>query len=169
MQKFFHWFMAVLIFGLLGAGFFMVDLELTPEKWEIYTMHKSIGFVVLMLIPIRLLWRFIYKPQRKYKHLSIYHQWLIKISVPVLYLMMITMVLSGFIMSDAGGYGIDFFGLWKIPFIFEKNTVLSGAAHFIHENAAIVFVVILITHVIAALYHHFIIKDDVLKSMLMKS
>ena len=49
-----HWLMALMIFGLLGLGFYMSDLPLSPQKLKLYSWHKWAGVTVFLLTFVRL-------------------------------------------------------------------------------------------------------------------
>ena len=52
-----HWGIAVLIFGMLGLGFYMTGLDLSPTKLQLFSWHKWAGVTVFMLVVVRLAWR----------------------------------------------------------------------------------------------------------------
>jgi len=54
-----HWLMAALLFGLLGIGFYMHDLPLSPEKLQLYSWHKWAGVTAFLLVAFRLFWRWL--------------------------------------------------------------------------------------------------------------
>ena len=56
-SKIFHWCMSLLIISMLIVGFTMTSMENSPDKWELYSMHKATGIVVLSLVSLRFLWR----------------------------------------------------------------------------------------------------------------
>ena len=164
-QKFLHWLMSVIIIVMLLGGFFMTEIPVNLKP-TVYMLHKSFGFLILILIPIRLALRFVFPPHSVAIALNDFHKFIKKISVPILYLMMLTMALSGFVMTYAGGYEINFFGLFDIPSFMEKSHDFSKIIKKIHKTGAIGALVIVGFHILAALYHHFYIKDGCLKSML---
>ncbi len=168
-SKILHWGMAVLIISMLFCGLIMTDLSPSPFRWKVYMIHKSVGLVILFLIVSRLVWRFINIVPELPKSLPATHRNLAKLSPYILYAMMIVMVLSGYIMSDMGGYAISFFDIFTLPHLFSKNQSLSAIAAKTHGIAAYCFIVILTTHVFAAFYHHFVLKNEVLKRMLPSS
>ena len=168
-SKVLHWGMAILIISMLACGLIMTDLAASPLKWKIYMVHKSVGLVVLFLIIPRLVWRFINIVPELLTSLPATHRSLAKLSPYILYAMMIVMVLSGYIMSNMGGHAISFFDAYTLPHLFSKNQSLSAIAAKTHGIAAYCFIVILTTHVFAALYHHFILKNEVLRRMLPSS
>ncbi|HCU07097.1 MAG TPA: hypothetical protein DIC42_05940 [Holosporales bacterium] len=164
--KFLHWFMAVVIIGLFVAGFLMTDMAPSELKWTIYGMHKSFGFTMLILVFIRILSRIAHPPKIKDHSISALHYFLIKVSVPVLYLVILSMTLSGFIMSDAGGHTINLFSLYELPLLLTNMKFLAEYAYAVHTYVAPIGASIIGLHILAALYHHFVLKDDTLKRMM---
>lgn len=181
-----HWLIAICIFGMFALGWYMSDLPKEAPKqmaydlfdWGIYTwqladeasprtfyfnLHKSLGVTLLALIAIRILWRLTHKPPPM---LILYKSWEKKLATGVhhlLYLLMIALPLSGIIMSAYSKYGIKWFG---IPFIkgLDNNSMREFYVE-IHEVIGIVILVIISIHIIGALKHKFIDKDDTLKRM----
>ncbi|CAO4847343.1 MAG: Cytochrome b561 [Holosporales bacterium] len=163
-QKILHWGMALVIIGLLIVGFIMEDLPDTM-KANVYMMHKTLGFIVLCLIPIRFIARLKMTPVT-YPAAHPLHTFLMKGSVPVLYFMMLGMALTGFLMAMASGFGITLFGLYKVPMIIPQSKMLASWANLLHSFFAPCFAGFLVLHFGAALYHHFILKDNILKRMM---
>ena len=161
----FHWSIALLILGLLAVGFYMVGMEPAPFKYKIYGWHKALGITVIALAVLRIIWTL---RTQKPKPLSTHKNWekgLSKTIHIVLYLAMIGMPMSGWIMSSAGGYPVSFFGLFEVPSIVEKNKELGALANQIHEILGYVLIVCAGLHVVGALKHHVIDKDETLRRM----
>lgn len=166
LQKTLHWLMGLLIIGLFVVGFIMVDMAPGESKWSIYGFHKSFGFLVLVFFFVRLSARLMTPPNIVDHSVSNLHYMLIKLSVPVLYIIMLMMPLSGFIMSDAGGYAVSFFGLFEVPSLFKGMKSLGETASWVHHNLAPFAAGIVVLHMMGAFFHHFILKDDTLTRML---
>lgn len=164
--KFMHWFMAFAIIGMLIVGFIMADMAPSSLKWTAYTLHKSTGVLLMMLLAFRLVWR-LSNPTPQLTITGVKGIFS-RLSVYVLYAAMATMVFSGFVMSDAGRYTINFFNLFILPYVFEESPELSKFAGKVHANAAFALVGFLFLHVSAAFYHHLVLKDTVLMRMLPK-
>ena len=163
--KFFHWSMALIIMGLLDLGFYMVSLDGSPFKFELYGWHKSFGALILFMVIARILWKFFnIKPDRLATH-KIWERILAKIAHVSLASGMIIMPLSGWMMSSAGGYPVKMFGL-ELPAIVDKSKLISGWMHDIHEFFGYVLVIAILFHVMGAVKHHFIDRDMILKRML---
>ncbi len=185
--KILHWLIALAIFGMFALGWYMSDLPKEAPKqmaydlfdWGVFTwqlseevsprtfyfnLHKSIGVTIFALVLFRIFWRFTHKPPAL---LASYKAWEGKLAKNVhrlLYALMIALPLSGIIMAVASKYGIKWFGLELIGGL--DNTLLREAFKEVHEIVGIVILLVIIVHIIGALKHKFIDKDDTLKRML---
>lgn len=65
-----HWGIAVLILGLLGLGFYMQGLPLSPTKLQLYSWHKWTGITVFVLVVVRLAWRVSHRPPALPGHMA---------------------------------------------------------------------------------------------------
>lgn len=165
-SRFLHWLMALWMVGLLVVGLWMVKLPAGPFKFEvIYPTHKMFGVLFLGFVAIRLAWRWANVVPEIPKTNMVW-RFFANASVPMLYLGMMIMPISGFIMSDAGGHPVSIWGYGQLPHLLEKNEVLSKFAKQIHDSTAWIMIGILCAHVLAALIHHFIFKDQVLRRMI---
>jgi cytochrome b561 len=165
LSQWFHWSMALLIFGMLGVGLYMVSLPPTNTKWMFYGLHKSFGVIVLILAIVRLLWRTT-QPIPHLSHIPSWQRIGARTVHRLLYLFMLMMPVSGYIMSVAGGHPIQVFNLWTVPALFEPNKALASFANDVHRITSRLFIAALILHMSAAFYHHWIRKDFVLNRML---
>ncbi|MBN8512501.1 MAG: cytochrome b [Rickettsiales bacterium] len=163
--RIFHWLVALLIITLLIVGFYMTSLEPTEDKFKIYGMHKAFGLTVFVLILLRTLWRITNKYVQPPPDLPE----VLKIAAVsghlLLYVLMLVMPTSGMLMSLFGGHPISYFGLFTID-AFEKNAELAATFKNTHETTAWILVILISAHILAAIYHHFIRKDNVLLRML---
>ncbi|MEK9824889.1 MAG: cytochrome b [Methylotenera sp.] len=184
-----HWLIALGIFAMFALGWYMSELPKDAPKqiaydlfdWGIYTwqlseeasprtfyfnLHKSIGVTLLGLIIIRVLWRITHRPPAL---LSSYQAWERKLATGthhVLYLLMIAMPLSGLIMAVSSKYGVKWFGMDFIGGL--DNTPLREAFKEVHEVIGAIILLVLILHILGALKHKFIDKDDTMKRMTLK-
>lgn len=164
----FHWISAIVVLGMFGLGLYMVELSYyDPWYRDALNLHKATGVLVACLISMRLTW--------KYLNLSVKSissersqriQNLAASSVHVLmYTLLVMLFLSGYLISTEDGRGIEVFGVFILPSIgqlFEHQSDISGT---IHLYMAWGLIVLVIVHVFAALYHHFVLKDLTLKRM----
>ena len=162
--KFFHWTIAVLILGLLPVGLMMGGLENSPLKFEIYAMHKSFGLLVFFLGLARLGWRF-FSPAPD--HLESHAHWEVTLAGAAhfwLYVCMIGIPLTGWLMSSAGQFPIPFFGI-QMPAIMGKDEHLAEFFEETHGVLAFTLLFVLGLHAAGALKHHLFDRDETLVRM----
>ena len=161
-----HWLMAVLFFGMLGLGFYMQGLPLSPEKLKLYSWHKWIGVTVFLLALIRITWRVTHQPPALPQNMPRLMQVAAHAGHHMLYMLMFLIPLSGWLMSSAKGFQTVWFGILPIPDLLQKNKELGDLLLIVHVSLNYLFIAVLVGHIGAALKHHFIDKDDILTRML---
>ena len=165
--KAFHWSMALIMMGLVLLGMYMVDLDRTPFKFELYGWHKSFGILILAMVIGRLIWKHMNpKPVAMDTHQK-WEKILAKLAHIFLYLSMIGMPLTGWLMSSAGGHPVKFFGV-EIPALMEKNPEFGKLMNQTHEILSYMLIAAIILHAAGAFKHHFVDKDNTLKRMMAK-
>lgn len=167
--KFLHWIIALLVIGMLCIGFFMDDFS-KQSKVIVYPLHKSIGLTILFLTLIRFIWvQYRGKPDLPLT-MKLWEKITSRIVQYSFYVLLIIMPLSGWIMSVAAGKTPSYFGLFdlSLPWIGIDKPLAEFMAES-HETIAWILIALIILHVGGALKHHFIDKDNVLKSMWIKN
>jgi cytochrome b561 len=161
-----HWLVALAVFGLFAVGFWMVDLSYYSQWYRTAPhWHKSIGILLAIVMVLRLVWRFISPaPQTLASH----RPWEKKTSAVVqfcLYLGILLLVLSGYLISTEDGRPIAVFGWFEVPSLGALFTNQADIAGLVHEYVAYSLITLALLHGAAALKHHFIDKDHTLKRM----
>jgi cytochrome b561 len=165
-SKTFHWIMGLLILVQVPAGYIMSNLpETVSIKWPMYFFHKSFGVLLFLLVVARLLWRSTEVTPTLPSNMPHWQQLGARWNINLLFAMMIIMPLSGLFMSLLSGYPVNFFNLFTIPILLQKST--AGMVSFqIHMIGGYIISASITLHILAALYHHFVRKDDVLRRMI---
>ena len=145
-----HWLIAIAIVATFGVGLIMHDLALSPFKLKIYSWHKWAGVTIFLLVLFRLGWQ---HTAAEVTHLLIY-------------ILMIAIPLSGWLMSSAKGFQTVYFGILPLPDLLAKNKELGELLSFVHTVLNFTLAGLVLAHAGAALKHHFIDRDDVLTRML---
>jgi cytochrome b561 len=160
-----HW----LIAGLIACGFtlgtLMTDLAVSPLKLRLYNYHKWIGISVLGLAFIRGVWRLFHRPPAMVPMpalQAVAARW----AHVLLYLLMFVVPLTGWMMSSAKGYPVVYLKLWQLPDLVHKNKELGDVLEDVHALLAWALAAIVGAHLLAALKHHFVDRDDTLRHML---
>lgn len=144
----------------------MVEMPFSPEKLEMYTLHKSLGLTAFALTLMRLLWRF---RVRKPGHLETHKKWerhLSGIVHAILYLSLLGLPLSGWLMSSAGQFPVSYFGLFSVPDIMAADQNAFKALRVAHTFMGYVLVCSVLLHFMGTIKHHYIDKDHTLSRML---
>lgn len=167
-NKAFHWLMALMIICLLAVGIWMTDLENGPTKFQVYGVHKAIGILVLVLAVARGLWRLRQVMPKLPDAMPVWQKKAAEYAHVALYVAMFAMPLSGWAMSNAAGYPVSVFGLFTMPEIVGANPEFRELFGEIHEICGYLLIGLIAVHAGAALQHHFIKRDDILRRMLPK-
>ena len=160
-----HWLMAVMIIGLLALGIYMQELPLSPQKLELYSWHKWAGGTVFLLVWLRLAWRVTHRPPALPEALSPPMRLAAHAGHAALYGLMVLIPLSGWLMSSAKGVQTVWFGVLPIPDLLTRDKALGDLLQEVHKALNWLLMLTLAGHVAAALWHHFVLKDDTLRRM----
>lgn len=161
-----HWFMAIAILFMFCLGITMINMRLSPEKLEMFMVHKSTGMLLLLAVIIRVLWRIINPPPKFPTFISRNQQQMVRLGQMLMYILLFCIPISGWVINSAANFPLHWFGLFQIPAITEPNIAVEEMAKTVHFTLICILGVLILGHVAAALHHHFILKNDVLRRML---
>lgn len=159
-----HWLMAILIFWAIVIGKVAAGLPSSPEKIQLFVMHKSAGITVLMLAVGRLLWRFFNKPPAL--GLGVRDEKLAHLGHLGLYALMLLVPLSGWLLNSAAGYPFGWFNLISVPHVPGIDEGAKDVLASIHEVLFYVIAVMVIGHVLMLFHHRYAHKLNLLPRML---
>lgn len=165
-SKILHWLIFIFVTVMIIVGNFMDDIPDKLIRGTVFMAHKWLGLFVLTLMILRVIWALLNpKPQLPY-HLPKFQQFGAHAMHVTLYLLLIAMPLTGWIMSSAAGKAPALFGYaLAFPGI-PVDKPLSSLNATLHFYLGWTIVVLVSLHSVAALKHHFIDKNNVLKRML---
>ncbi len=167
-----HWSMAALILFQLGLGVYMSNfVDDLIAQFALVQTHKSWGAVIFALALIRIVWRIANRTRpRLPDRTPAWQAHASGVSHALLYLLMIALPLSGWVMSAASPTQ-DLLGIENM--VFDRFAMpdpwvpgdkgLADAAQDVHFAAALVLALLVLVHVSAALKHHYFDRDDVLE------
>lgn len=159
-----HWLMALLIIGMLPLGWYMVSIEDDPGSDSYFTLHKSIGIIILVLAFFRLIWRLSHTPGTLPVQVPRWQAKASKVSHWTLYGLMTAMPIAGLTGALLSKDGVAFFG-FQAPRLFTANHDLAELFFSAHSVIAWALVGFISLHVLAALKHLLINKDGVFQRM----
>ncbi len=164
LAKLLHWSIVVLIIVQYVLAEIAHDLPDGLEKLQLITRHKSFGMLVLGLALARIAW----KAMNRGLPAPVGEGLMKKAAAAghgLLYLLVLLLPVTGWAMSSAANYPVTFFGWFQFPALVGESHDLHEFLEETHETLFNVLAVVAIGHALAALYHHFVLKDDVLKRM----
>lgn len=154
------------MFGNLTLGLWMVELEASAQKMREYGLHKSIGISVLGLMLVRLAWRAFDRRPPPPPGMSPLARRLSTSLHAGFYVLLLVLPLSGWLYNSAANFPLRWFGWVSLPRLSAADPLLKQLAHDAHQWLAYVVIAAVIVHVGAALKHHLIDRDQVLRRML---
>lgn len=161
-----HWIIGGLILANLALGL-LNDAIKDATGWGPIPLHKSIGLTVLALSLARLVWRLVHRPPPMPRSMAPGERRLANGVHRTFYALMILMPLTGWIMSSAGRYPLNWFGLFPVPkFAVAKGDAIVGLTDQAHLYLGWLLLLLALGHAAAALRHHFVLRDAVLGRML---
>ncbi len=111
-----HWSVALTVFALAGLGLYMVELDYyDPWYRKVPDLHKSIGITLFVVMLLRIFWRTVNPAPRPVEGVAEWEEKIASIVHKLLYLLLIAIMLSGYLISTADGRAIELFGLLDIP------------------------------------------------------
>lgn len=160
-----HWLVALLIFVAFPLGLYMADLPLSPEKLQLFSYHKWIGVTVFMLAGLRVVWRLTHTPPPLPASMAGWQRRASAVAHGLLYLLILVIPISGWLMSSAKGVQTVWFGVLPLPDLIGKDKALGHLLEEVHETLNYTLLALVVLHVAGALQHHFIERQPFLQRM----
>jgi len=162
-----HWVTAFAIIALFVLGLWMVDLTYYDDWYrQAPYIHKSTGVLLLLLTLFRLAWYYSNQRPKPLDSYSNVERKAAKWVHGLMYLLLFSVMLSGYFISTADGRSIDVFGWFEIPALvlgIKNQEDLAGDIHFV---LSVILISMVVVHAAAAMKHHWVDKDPTLKRML---
>lgn len=160
-----HWLSALTIVGLFALGWWMTDLGYFDAWYNLAPWwHRSIGLLLLFATLLRLTWRFMNPAPAA--HGSRFERLAAHLGHSLLYLLLLVVMVSGYLISTAKGAGISVFGWFEVPASISSLPNQESLAGEIHWYASLVLMLMAAGHILAALKHHLMDRNDTLTRML---
>ncbi len=160
-----HWILFLLVVMQFVTAWSGEDLpDESAEKLVLVTRHVSFGFTILLLTVVRIVWR-LGNPTPTPPAGKRIETLVAQATLGLLYLLLLVIPLSGWVMSSGHGDPVAWFGT-ALPALVPEGSALGRPAHEAHELLGWVLLALVAVHVLAALKHHFVARNDVLRRML---
>ncbi len=168
LSRWFHWILGLAIIGMIGFGWWMNHFSPRADRFFYRSIHADIGYVVLLLTVVRLIWRSVNPTPALPDDTPPWQRWVARASHALLYLVTILVAMLGWAMSGARppdkNYA-SFFGWFDVPQFTSPDKVAAGVYEDRHILFAYVLLALVLLHVAAAAWHHFVRRDRVTMRM----
>ena len=160
-----HWLTAALVLTMVPIGIVMANFSLGPAGDTLYDIHRSIGAVLIPVVLVRLIYRLGHPAPPLPADIPAIQQLAAHATHWGLYALLVIQPFVGWIATSAYRAPIKVFWLFQLPPIWPVDQAFSEKMFTVHRWLGILMALMLCAHIGAALYHHFIRKDDVLLRM----
>jgi cytochrome b561 len=163
--KLLHWLIVALVVLQFALGWLMPDLPRGRAPEGLVDLHLSVGATLLIVMLARLAWRLAHGAPPSLVA-EIWQRRLAGAVHGVLYALLIVMPLAGWAWASAKGWKVTLFGTVRLPALVPPDWPYRPLAASLHRNAAWAILGLVALHALAALYHHVVRRDGVLRRML---
>ncbi len=165
LTKLLHWLVFAAVAAQYAIGEFMPHIGRKSADEGLIAWHFIMGTVVLVAVVAALIWRVVH-PVPQTSEIALWQKRLATLVHWLIYLLIFTMCILGWAATNYRGWEVKLFGIIPLPALAPKGTPWAHTAGDIHTLLVNVLLGLVAVHVLAALYHHFIAKDGVLRRML---
>src|SRR5713226_1680706 len=158
--------MAALILAQIALGVMAASWRVSPTKLELFFWHKSTGMLILALVALRLLWRLANPTPALPSGIAAWERAAARLSHLLLYVLMIALPVTGWIVSSASNVPFRIFWLIPLPAITAPDKAVADLFSAVHGSLVILLALVVLAHAGAALRHHYVKRDTVLRRML---
>jgi cytochrome b561 len=162
----FHWLITILVLLQFLLGIKAHGLPISLERLMLLARHKSIGITIFFLVLLRLAWRFYSPPPPLPAGTRPLPAMAAHVSHGLLYALLLLMPPVGWLLSSASNLTVSWFGLVTLPNLVTPNRQLAHWLLLTHQSMAWLLFALVIGHICAAFWHHFVLRDNVLMRML---
>jgi cytochrome b561 len=165
-SKLLHWAMFALVTAQLVVAWTMPEIEWGTEPEFLINLHLSLGVLLMLLVIVRLAWR-VAHPTPPLPGTPAWQRWTAGLTHAALYVLLLVLPITGWAAASARGWPVTLFGIFTLPQLVHEGTKFGFKAGDMHADLlSWVLLGLVGVHVVAALYHHFVRQDFVLRRML---
>lgn len=161
-----HWLVFMLVCCVWALGQYMSELPFSPQKLRYISYHKWVGVTVFALVLMRLAWRIYRPPPPLPVSLSPLERRAAAVVYTLFYVLLVAIPITGWLYSSAAGVPTVWFGLLQLPDVLQRDKAVADALRQVHSSLNWALLILVGGHVLFALKHHFVDRNDVLSRML---
>jgi cytochrome b561 len=159
-----HWLTVLLVAMQFVIGWTMPDVHKDTQPVNLIAWHLGVGATLVAVTAIRVIWRLTHwpTPDELPPLLSVVS----RITHVLLYAALVLVPLLGWINASSRGWTVRLLGVVPYPALSEPGSTFGDEMGDVHGILAWVLFALISLHVVAALFHRFVLRDHVLQRML---
>jgi superoxide oxidase len=160
-----HWITLLLVLAMIGTGLLYGLMEDRPWAPPLLWAHRSMGVIIWMITVVRLSWRLTGARFPEFPtSMTRLHRFAVRLSEYGLYVLLLTQPLTGLAQTVSRGEPFELLA-WTVPSVVSKHFGYVVLFYAVHKLGAWCLIGLVSLHASAALFHHFIRRDDILETM----
>ena len=160
--RLFHWVIAAMVFVMIPVGIAMTSAGFEELGDQLFILHKGMGVVLLVLVILRVLWRLVHKPPPPPAGMTPLQRRLAAGTHAFLYVLLLTMTVSGYIRVVGGGFPIELLDRFGIPTFLPEMPEFAERMSVLHKFTVYLLTATIAAHIAAAMHHALFEKDRIL-------
>jgi cytochrome b561 len=161
-----HWSTLLLIAAAYAAVWASHVAATKDQHALLVQLHRSMGVTIFALTLFRLAWRWNARIPPLPVELPVFQKLAARATEYILYVLLLLQPALGLLNTNARGQRVNFYFLGELPPVIGPDKVLAKQAMAAHELVAYLLMALVVLHAAAALFHHFVRRDNVLDAML---
>ena len=161
-----HWIVALLVIAAFLLGFVMTDMPFSMTQLKYYSWHKWLGVTVFLLAIVRVGWRLSHPAPPLIATIPKSQQLLAEAVHYLLYFLIFAAPVSGYLYSLAAGFPVVYLGIIPLPVLIAPDPELAHTLNTMHGLLVYTMAGLVGLHVLGALKHYVIDRDETLARML---
>ncbi|SAL56958.1 cytochrome B561 [Caballeronia terrestris] len=165
-DKFFHWITVLLLVVQYAIGWLMPDVHRDTKPVGLVGLHLSVGALIVIVMLGRFVWRLMHPLLPEPEMVPRVFRTAARVTHWLLYALLIAFPLMGWANASSRGWAVSLFHIVPLPPLAATGSSTGHALGDVHKFTAWVLIALVGFHVLGALFHHLILRDDTLRRML---
>ncbi|MBV8656221.1 MAG: cytochrome b [Burkholderiales bacterium] len=168
-SRFLHWLTVFLLALQFAIAWLMPEIHRGTKPIGLISWHLSVGTLIILVVVARAVVRLTGPRIARLPGLPRHIEVAAKVVHGLLYLLLLVVPLLGWANASSRGWAVSLFLVIPLPQLVPTGSALGHALGDVHQVASWLLLATVAMHVLAALYHHFILRDNTLRRMLPSS